>query len=105
MNTKLKLTKTSVLTVSQDQVSADLSPDLSGDVVILNLNNGTYYALNETGARLWNLIQKPCSVETILDTLLTEYNVDTRQCETDLTAIVEDMAKHGLVEIQDVSNP
>ena len=99
------LNKTSVVVVSQDQVSADLSPDLSGDVVILDLNNGIYYELNQTGARIWNLIQQPRSVESILDTLLEEYDIDARQCEADLTAVIEDMTKHGLVEIRDGTNP
>lgn len=103
---KANLSKTSVLVVSQDQVSADLSPDLCGEeVVILDLKDGIYYELSEVGARIWELIQQPHSVQAVLDTLLAEYNVDATQCEADLLALVEDLARHGLVEIEDESNP
>ena len=103
---KTKITKASVLAISQNQVSADLSSGPSGDVVIiLDLKDGVYYELNETAARVWELIQQPCSVEVILNTLLEEYDVDARQCEADLLALTADMVKQGIVEITDGPHP
>lgn len=99
------LGKTSCLVASRDQVSADISPDSSGDVVVLQLKAGIYYGLNETGARVWQLVQQPCDFGTILDTLLAEYEVDAAQCEADLRVLVEEMVGHGLIEIQDGANP
>ena len=97
----IRLTKASLLVASPDQVSADVTPDLSGDVVILHLKDGIYYELNETGARVWELIQQPCSLETVLDALLAEYEADAQQCAADLLALVEDMVGRGLIEIKD----
>lgn len=91
-------TKHSILTASSDQISADIAPNHSGNMIILGLSNGVYYELNEVGTRVWNLIQQPCRVQTILDTLLDEYEVDVRQCEVDLFALLEDLAKHGLID-------
>jgi hypothetical protein len=88
------------LVASQDQVSADLSSDLSGQVVILGLKDGIYYELNEVGARIWNLIQQPRSVQSIIDTLLEEYDVSAAQCEADVLTLAEDMAGRGLIEIK-----
>jgi hypothetical protein len=85
---------------SQNQISADLSSDLPGNVVILSLKDGIYYELEEVGARIWSLIQKPCSIQVILDTLLKEYEVDAQRCEADLLALVEEMTKRGLIEIK-----
>jgi hypothetical protein len=99
------LTKGSLLVASPDQVSADISPDLSGEVVILQLKDGVYYELNETGARVWQLIQEPCTLGAVLEALLAEYEVDSQQCEADLMMLVEDMAGHGLIEIGDGSDP
>ena len=99
------ITKSSLLVAHPDQISADVSPDLSGDVVILHLKDGMYYELNETGARIWELIQQPCSVGAILDALLVDYDVDTQQCEADLLVLVGDMVGRGLIEIRDGSNP
>ena len=103
---KTKLSKTSVLMASQNQVSADLSPELCGDeVVILDLKEGTYYELSEVGARIWTLMQQPRSIQAVLDTLIEEYDVAPQQCEEDVLALVEDLARHGLVEIKDGPHP
>lgn len=99
------LSKATLLVASTDQISADVSPDLSGEVVILHLKDGIYYELNETGARIWQLIQQPCALGAVLDALLVEYDVDARQCEADLLALVDDMADRGLIEIADGPNP
>lgn len=85
---------------SRDQVSADLSSQSAGSVVILNLKDGMYYELKEVGARVWNLIQQPRSVQFISDSLLEEYEVDAEQCEKDLLSLAENLAKFGLIEIQ-----
>ena len=94
------ITKMSLFVASPDQVSADVSPDLSGDIVILQLKDGVYYELNETGARIWSLAQQPCSFGTLLETLLEEYDVDAQQCEADLLALLKDMMSQGLIEMK-----
>ena len=101
---RTSLSNTSVVVVSQDQVSADLSPDPSGEVVILGLKDGVYYELNEVGARIWRLIQQPRSVQSVIDTLLAEYDVPAQQCAADVLALAEDMVNRGLVDICDEPN-
>lgn len=97
---KATLNENSVLIASQAQVSADLSSDMAESMIILNLKDGVYYELKEVGTRVWKLIQQPCSVQAILDTLLEEYEVDAEQCKADLFALLEDLASRSLVEIK-----
>jgi len=101
---KTRLSTTSMLVVSQNQVSADLSPDLAGEVVVMGLKDGVYYELNEVGACIWRLIQQPRSVQSVIDTLLAEYDVPARQCAADVLALAEDMVNRGLVDICDEPN-
>lgn len=101
----IKLTRASLLVASQNQVSADLSSDQSGDVVILGLKDGMYFELNEVGARVWHLVQQPRSIQSVLDTLLDEYDVSAAQCETDVFSLAEAMLKRGLVDIVDEPGP
>ena len=98
------ITRSSVLVVSPDQISADISSDSSGDVVILQLKDGIYYQLNETGAHVWNLIQQPSSFEAILESLHSDYDVEKQQCEADLMTLVQELLGHGLIEIKDETN-
>lgn len=100
----ISLSRASLLVASQSQVSADLSADQSGDVVILGLKDGMYFELNDVGARIWHLIQQPRSIQSVLDTLLDEYEVSAEQCEADLLSLAESMLKRGLVDLVDESH-
>ena len=97
---KINLDMNSVLMASQDQVSANLSSDVTENVIILNINDGVYYELKDVGTRVWNLTQQPCSVHSILDKLLEEYEVDAERCKTDLLALAEHLARLGLIQIK-----
>ena len=72
--------------------------DLSGEAVILNMDNWVYYGLNGLGYRVWNLIQEPKRIDEIRSTILGEYDVDSEVCKQDLLAFICDMATEGLVE-------
>lgn len=78
---------------------AQISADLADEVVILDLESGVYYGLDAVGTRIWSLIQEPRFVNDIRDALLEEYEVDPDCCEHDLLALLNDLADHGLVEV------
>ena len=98
---KEELSLGSVIVAAKEQVSCDLA----GEAAILDLKSGQYYGLNPIGARIWSLIEKPRSIAELLNTLLTEYDVETSQCEKDVFALVKQMAARGLVEVRDDTNP
>jgi hypothetical protein len=95
-----RLAPDSVVVASSSQVSADLSAEFTGETVILDLNDGVYYELNHVGARVWELIQEPRRVETVLDRLLESYDVTREQCEQDLMALLAELSELGLIEIR-----
>ena len=86
----------SVAVVSKEQVSCDLA----GEAAILNLKNGVYYGLDPVGARVWQLLQEPRTVNEIRDVLLDEFDVESARCEQDLLALLEKLAAEGLIEIR-----
>lgn len=86
---------------AKEQVSCDLA----GEAVILNLKNGVYYRLNPVGARIWNLVQEPKTVNEIQDVLLKEYEVQADRCGYDLRALLQELAAEGLIEVRDATAP
>lgn len=94
MKAKIKLD--SVINRTKDQVSCDLA----GEAVILSLKNSTYFGLNAVGSRIWDLVQKPKKVSKVLDTLLEEYNVEKKDCESDLIKLLGDLEENNLIEIK-----
>jgi hypothetical protein len=51
------------------------------------------------GARIWNLIQTPRTVQEVQDTLLEEYEVEPQRCRDDLLALLQKMVAKGLITI------
>lgn len=91
------ISKNSIVVASPDQVSSDLS----GESVILNLKSGTYFGLNEVGSSVWQFIQEPRTVSDVCEAILAEYDVDAQTCETEVQALLVDLLAAQLVEIRD----
>jgi Coenzyme PQQ synthesis protein D (PqqD) len=84
-----------IVTANRDHLVAELS----GETVILHVQNGMYYGLNKLGTRVWNLIQEPRTIDELLQTILNEYEVEREEAERDLVALVSNLASKGLAEI------
>jgi Coenzyme PQQ synthesis protein D (PqqD) len=97
---KTNICKDSTVVRAKEQVSCDLA----GESVILNLKSGVYYGLNPVGARVWELIQEPRTVSAVLDVLLKQYDVEVDRCEGDLFALLEDLAARELIVIEAGNN-
>jgi len=93
----MTLSRRSIVVAAKDQVSCDLA----GEAAILNIKNGVYYGLDPVGARIWQLIQQPRSVDEVHETLVGEYEVEPERCEQDLITLFEKLLAEGLVELKD----
>ena len=76
---------------------------LEGESVLLNLNNECYYGLDQVGTRMWQVLTTSTSIESAFNLLLEEYEVEPEKLRGDLQTLLNDLAEHGLIQIQDVS--
>lgn len=84
------------IAAAEEQVSCDLG----GESAILNLSNGVYYGLDPLGARIWELIREPKTVNEVRDVILTEYDVEPDVCERDLLALLAQLSEEGLIQVR-----
>jgi hypothetical protein len=82
-----------------------LFQDLSGEMVLLDLESGKYYGLNEVGTRLFTLLSERRNVNEAYEALLEEYDVAPEQLQQDVLGLVEKLAEQKLVIIEDVQTP
>jgi hypothetical protein len=82
--------------VTSDQVSCRLDED----TVLLELKKGTYYGLNSVGSTIWDLIQKPRSIQAVCSAVVEQYNIDAETCENDVLRLLEELRGAGLVEFK-----
>ena len=71
--------------------------DLDGEAVVLELESGRYFGLNETGTRMWLLLQEHGSVEAALRALLAEYDVAEERLRQELLSFVETLSSQRLL--------
>jgi hypothetical protein len=75
--------------------------ELDGESVLLNLDNGRYYGLDEVGTRLYELLTTSPSVEAALTAALEEYEVGEGALRSDVSALIARLVDEGLLEIAD----
>jgi Coenzyme PQQ synthesis protein D (PqqD) len=75
--------------------------DLGGEAVILELESGQYYGLDEIGSTMWRRLQEHADVAGALGALRAEYDVAEDELERDLLEFVGRLAEFKLVELRD----
>ena len=74
--------------------------DLGGEAVLLDVASGSYFGLNEVGARVWRLITEGKTLPEVAAALAAEYAVPGEQLQADLLALVEDLAANRLLVVE-----
>src|SRR4051794_18067016 len=95
MNSTPSLSLDTRVVASKDQSSCFLA----SEAVLLSLQSGEYFGLNDVGASIWRLIQQPRSIGELRDELLIEFDgVDEHTCVLEVREFLERMRALGLVE-------
>ena len=79
------------------QIKPDvLMQEVQGEAVLLSVDEGMYYGLNEVGTRAWKYLTETGSTEDAMQGILGEFEVDEETLRADLEAFVEDLLAKGL---------
>lgn len=72
---------------------------LENEAVLLDLKSGTYFGLNEVGARAWHLIVERGSLAQVLEALLDEFDGEREIVERDLLALAAQLIARNLASV------
>jgi len=89
------MSDTTQVVAAHDVMTADFSPE----VVLLNLQDGVYYGVEDVGARVWTLLQSPIAVGAILETIAAEFEVDRERSDREVRAFVQQLVDRGLATV------
>lgn len=70
---------------------------IDGEVVMVNLNNGSYYSLDKVGAVIWNFIDKGMSAKQITDLIKIQYSGDSLEIESSVSELLTELQKEELI--------
>lgn len=74
---------------------------LKDELVLLHLETGAYYTLNETGALIWQGLVDGRPYPDIIAAITAAYEVDERAAQQDFERLVNELASQGMVELVD----
>ena len=90
------INESTTVVVSDSQTSTEVG----GERVILDLDRGVYYGLNEVGARIWAMMESPVTVDEIVTALLDEFeDVSREECWDDVVKLLEEMEEQKLIRV------
>ena len=89
------LSPDSTLTLS----AAPLSADLHNEIVLMSLDSGSYYGLEGTARRIWELIATPCTLTELSAQLSKEFQVTPEQCVEDISPFLDELLAEGLLVV------
>src|SRR5262245_13256079 len=73
---------------------AKLSEDT---VVLLNVQRGNYYSLDQTGMRIWELLASETTVAELCQRLINEFDVEAANCISDTIRFCEQLRHENLI--------
>lgn len=74
---------------------------IDNEAVILNLDSGIYYSLNEVGTKVWGLCDGSNGVRDITAAIVEEFEVQEEIAQKDILELISDLLTEGLVTINE----
>lgn len=76
--------------------------ELANEIVLLDLDGGKYFSLNEVASRMFSLLVKGRQVREVLEVLAAEYDADDDTLLAGIYRLIEQLLQRGLAK---ASNP
>ncbi|MFC5652876.1 lasso peptide biosynthesis PqqD family chaperone [Paenibacillus solisilvae] len=80
------------------QTKGNLVSNMDGEKVMMSIDTGKYYNLGSIGGRIWELLETPMSVESLIATLTSEYDIDAASCENHVVMFLQQLSKENLIQ-------
>jgi hypothetical protein len=78
---------------------------VENEVVIINVNNGAYYGLDNAGAEIWDLIESGTAVDSIVQELARRYGRNAADLEPVVRQLVVQLEEEGLIVADPEAGP
>jgi hypothetical protein len=81
------------------QGEGQVSTVVDEKAVIMSVDNGKYYNLDDIGSRIWALIETPTPVGAVCDQMVQEFEVERATCEGDVLVLINRLLENNLIRI------
>lgn len=74
--------------------------EVDGELVMMNIETGSYASMNETGKSIWGLLEEPKTVELILNALIEEYEISLEAAQQDVLPFLTQLEEQSIIKKQ-----
>jgi hypothetical protein len=76
-----------------------LTAEVDGEVVMMSIEQGRYFGLDDIGSDIWKRLDSPCSFAELIDRLARDYDADRATIAADVRALLGRMAEQDVVRL------
>lgn len=76
-----------------------LTADTEGEVLMMCVESGSYFSLNEVGSEIWRLLDPPCSFAELIDRLAADYDATRATIEEDVRTLLARLVAQDIVRL------
>lgn len=78
---------------------AVMKTDIDGEIVLMNVDSGAFFALKGTAAAIWVRMEAGVARESMVSSLKSEYDLDEALAQRHVDDLLEELRKVGLIEV------
>lgn len=74
-----------------------LTANVGDELLMMSVEQGAYFNLNSVGARIWELLAEPVTVDGLVEALTREYDMDPNTVRSQVERFLEDLRERSLL--------
>lgn len=71
--------------------------EMDDEIVMINLDRGEYYGLDNIGSEIWEMLEGEISVMHLCEVLGKKYRVGSEQCLKDILPFLKEMVENEVL--------
>lgn len=72
---------------------------LGAETLLLNLDTGFYYTLDELGGMIWEMLVDQQDEKKIIERILSERDAERSDVESDLKVFLDELKREGMIVV------
>jgi len=76
-----------------------LAAEVSGETVMMSIEKGHYFGLDDIGSDIWKRIEPPCTFAALIDGLAAAYDADRVTIAADVRLLLVGMVAQDVVRL------
>ena len=81
------------------RVADVLDAEIDDQTVMMDIEQGSYFGLNEMGTRIWALLAEPMVIADLCDQLTEQFDVPSEQCERQVIDFLGSLLDRALLQV------